>query len=68
MRRNIEKTYGLIWGHCSAGLQTYIKGLSYYETASSAFDPLWLLREIKKATSGIDDKANAYVSMHDAIS
>ena len=68
MRRNLEKTYGLIWGQCSAGLQTYIKGLSYFETASSAFDPLWLLRESKKATSGIDDKANAYVSMHDAIS
>ena len=68
MRRNIEKAYGLIWGQCSAGLQTYIKGLLNYETASSAFDPLWLLREIKKATSGIDDKANAYVSMHDAIS
>ena len=40
----------------------------YYETASSVFDPLCLLREIKKATSGIDDKANTYVSMHDAIS
>ena len=48
MRRNLEKTYGLIWGQCLAGLQTYIKGLSYYETASSVFDPLWLLREIKK--------------------
>ena len=68
MRQNLEKTYGLIWGRCSAGLQTFIKGLSYYETASSAFDPLCLLREIKKATSGIDDKANAYISMHDAIS
>ena len=32
------------------------------------FDALWLLREIKKTTSGIDDKANAYVSMHDVIS
>ena len=68
MRRNLEKTYGLVWGQCSAALQTYIKGLLYYETSSSKFDALWLLREIKKATSGINDKANAYVSMHDAIS
>ena len=68
MRRNLEKAYGLIWGQCLAGLQTYIKGLSYYETSSSKFDALWLLREIKKATSGIDNKSNAYVSMHDAIS
>ena len=50
-----------------AELQTYIKGLSYYETSSSNFDALWLSTEIKKATSGIDDKANTYVSMHDII-
>ena len=68
MRRNLERTYGLVWGQCSSGLQTYIKGLSYFETGSSIFDALWLLREIKKAISGIDDKANAYISMHDAIS
>ena len=68
LRRNIEKVYGLIWGQCSAGLQTYTKGLSYYKIGSSNFDALWLLREIKKATSGIDDKVNPYVSMHDAIS
>ena len=48
MRRNLEKTYGLVWGQCLSGLQTYIKGLSYFETGSSMFDALWLLREIKK--------------------
>ena len=68
LRRNIEKVYGLIWVQCSAGLQTYIKGLSYYEIGSSNFDALWLLREIKKATSSINDKANPYVSLHNAIS
>ena len=68
LRRNLEKVYGLIWGQCLAGLQTYIKGLSHYNTGSSSFDALWLLREIKKTKSDIDDKANAYVSMHDAIS
>ena len=57
-----------MWGQCSAGLQTYIKGLLYFETSSSNFDALWLLREIKKATSGINDKANVYVSMLDTIS
>ena len=40
MRRNLEKAYGLIWGQCSAGLQTYNKGLSYYEIGSSKFDTL----------------------------
>jgi len=67
MRRNVEKSYGLVWGQCSNGLQTYIKGLSSYDTQARIFDLLWLLRELKKATSGIDDRSNTYVSMHEAI-
>ena len=67
LRRNIEKSFGLVWGQCSNGLQTYIKGLYSYETQAKIFDLLWLLRELKKATSGIDDRSNTYVSMHDAI-
>ncbi len=68
LRRNMEKSYGLVWGQCSNGLQTYIKGLFSYETQAKIFDVLWLIRELKKATSGIDDRSNTYVSMHDAIS
>ena len=68
LRRNMEKSYSLVWGQCSNGLQTYLKGLYSYETRAKIFDLLWLLRELKKATSGIDDRSNTYVSMHDAIS
>ena len=35
---------------------------------STIFNVVWLLHELKKATSGIDDKANVYVNMHDAMS
>ena len=68
LRRNLEKSYGIIWGQCSAGLQAYIKGTSAYATMSPIFNVVWLLHELKKATSGIDDKANVYVNMHDAMS
>ena len=68
LRRNLEKSYGLIWGQCSAGLQAYIKGTSAYATMSPIFNVVWLLHELKKATSGIDDKANMYVNIHDAMS
>ena len=67
LRRNIEKSYGLIWGQCSAGLKQYIKGLADYESKSIKFDAVWLLRDLKKAMSGIDNKANTYVSKHRAI-
>ena len=68
LRRYLEKSYGLIWGQCSAGLQVYIKGTSAYVTMSPIFNVVWLLHKPKKATSGIDDKANVYVNMHDAMS
>ena len=68
LRRNLEKSYGLIWGQCSVGLQAYIKGTSAYSAMSQIFNVVWLLHELKKATSGIDDKANVYVNMHDALS
>ena len=30
LQRNLEKSYGLIWGQCLAGLQTYIRGLTSF--------------------------------------
>ena len=67
LRRNIEKSYGLIWGQCSSGLKQYIKGLADFGSKSAKFDAVWFLRELKKATSGINDKANTYISKHCAI-
>ena len=67
LRRNMEKTYGLVWGQCSTALQSFIKEISGFEQQSASFDIIWLLTELKKATSGIDNKANAWVNMHDAL-
>lgn len=66
--RNIEKSYGLIWGQCSSGLKQYMKGLQSYTTNAKIFDTTWLLKELKKATSGIYDQANAHVNMHRTVS
>ena len=64
LRRNIEKSYGLIWGQYSSGLKQYVKGLESYSVNSKSFDTIWLLKELKKATAGIDDQANAHINMH----
>ena len=68
LRRNIEKSYGLIWGQCSSGLKQYMKGLQSYTTNAKICDTTWLLKELKKATSGIYDQANAHVNMHRTVS
>ena len=67
LRRNIEKVFGLIWGQCSSSLQAYIKGLSEYEEKCDVFDVAWLLRELRKASSGIDNKMNPYITLHEAM-
>mgnify|MGYP003321274356 CR=1 FL=1 len=67
LKSNMVKVYGLVWGQCSAALQSYIKGLDSYEDKSDGFDVLWLLGELKKATSGIDAKVNSRLTMHKAV-
>ena len=67
IRRNIQSTFGLIWGQCSSALQAYVKGQEGYLPASNDYDLKWLLREIRKASSGIDEKSNAYTTMHESI-
>ena len=67
LKSNMVKVYGLVWGQCSAALQSYVKGLDSYEEKSDVFDVLWLLGELKKATSGIDVKVNPRLTMHEAV-
>ena len=67
IRRNTEKAFGIIWGQCSLALQADIKGNSRYEEKSAMFDVLWLLIELKKAVSGIDDKVNSHLTLHEAV-
>ena len=67
IRRNTEKAFVVVWGQCSAALHSYIKGLINYEEKSTNFDILWLFTELKKAVSGIDEKENPHLILHEAI-
>ncbi len=67
LRQNVEKAYGFVWDQCSAELQAYIKGLQEYPENFISFNTIWLLKELKKATSGVNSKANAWANMHDVI-
>ena len=44
-----------------------MKGLQSYTTNAKIFDTIWLLMELKKATAGIDDPANAHINMHRSV-
>ena len=57
-RDNLVKIYGLIWGQCSSGLQTSLKGEQGYDAAVDDHDVLWLLENVQKVVAGVDMKAN----------
>ena len=61
------KVYGLIWGQCSAGLQTAIKGESGYDDAIDSHDVVWFLRNLQKVVSGMDTKANKLYVEQEAL-
>ena len=65
---NLVKIYGLIWGQCSSGLQTSLKGEQGYDTAVDDHDVPWLLKNVQKVVAGVDVKANKlYVEQESLI-
>ena len=42
LRRNIEKTFGLLWGQCSSSLQYSINGHSFFEDSYDDLDTVYL--------------------------
>ena len=67
LTRNTEKCYGIIWGQCSAGLHARIKGHVNYEDKSIDLDVVWLVQELKKATSGIDNMSDPRDTLIDSL-
>ena len=48
LRRNMEKTFGLIWGQCSSSLQSRIKGNSLFELFNEPYCIEVVIRILKK--------------------
>lgn len=67
LQRNLEKTFGLIWGQCSNALQADIKGIQDYTDKFEDLDSLWLITELKKLTSGIDSRSDPRLTFHRAL-
>ena len=64
---NLVKVYGLIWGQCSPGLQTAMKGEDGYDDALDGHDVLLLLENLQKVVSGVDTKANRLYVEQEAL-
>ena len=67
LRNNKETLYGLVWGQCSSGLQEAIKSELEYDTQSKLFNTTWLLEKAKLISSGVDERANKYLTLLRAL-
>ena len=59
--------YGIIWVQCTPGIKSVLKSNEEYLTKSKTFESLWLMRDTKKTTTGIELKLNKYVSLYHTI-
>ena len=64
---NIDKIFSYIWGQCTSGLQSVIVEMDDYEDKASECDVIWLLEQLKLATSGIDNTTNKYDNLIETI-
>ena len=58
LKNNINKIYAIVWGQCTSGVKSVLKGEEDFEKREEEVDCLWLLKSIKKITVGIDNKDN----------
>ena len=52
--------YGAIWGQCSVALQEVIKTEDEFIDRDTDFDCIWLLKQCKMISSGIDKRGNKH--------
>ena len=64
---NVKRIYGLIKGQCSHSLRALLKQEKDYEDKDRQQDALWLLKQLKKITSGLDSKSNKRCNLFDAL-
>ena len=60
--RNKKKLYAIIFNQCTPSLVSSIKSQNGYSEKDKEKDPLWILKEAKKLTVGIDALKNELVT------
>ena len=64
---NMNRIHGIIWGQCTPGLKLVLKGNKDYPTKSNFFYYLWLMKEAKNITAGLDVKINDSTILYHCI-
>ena len=67
LTENANKLYGIVIRQCTPPLRSTIKHDVEYGIKSSDLDTLWVLKNIKKTTTGVDMKANPELTLHEQM-
>ena len=67
MVNNIESIYGNIWGQSTYTLQNIIKHLKKFAVKNKDKDTIWLLKNLKTFSTGIDSLGNKRVNYFNAL-
>ena len=68
LKSNVTKIYSLVWGQCTSALQSEIKSIDDYDVHAATYDTLWLLKTVKRVSSGVVTRGNGYSNMLNVIS
>ena len=65
---NQRTLYSVMWGQCSATLQSKVQGVPSYQTMHSTCDLSTLLKEIRNMSYELDSSKNGYLVSYAAVS
>lgn len=66
-KSNMASLWGIVIGQCTDSLQEQIRAKDEYETNSSNYDSIWLIKTLKKVISGVTAQSNIYHSLFHAL-
>ena len=67
MINNIDSIYAKIWGHCTEPLQNMVKNLNKSTVEHKKNDVIWLPKNFKTVSTGIDSIGNKRVNYFNTL-
>ena len=62
LETNQQRLYAIVWGQLTESLREVIKTETDFESNDSSFNCIWLLKQAKLSTSGVNSKVNKQCS------
>ena len=58
VKKNVGKIFEIMWGQCTTSIKTLVKGEDTYDESKKKNDVSWLIKQVRRLTSGVDNEAD----------